>query len=786
MFQLTPIVLLLFVATLINSIVTVISWRRRKTRVGTYFTYGMLGLTLWTLASAFDYAAVPIPLKVFFATVEAWGYLFAHPMFTLFAISFAGHDDWLEKKWVQFLFLFFPITNILLVTTNSLHSWVWQEFIQSTGNVVIFEHGPGFTWILVNGYLMTLTIIANLWAASRRGAEITRRQARLLLYAILFPQAANLVYLFGIGGVEGVDWTSITFSVTGLLFLRALYGTRLLDLAPIAREKLVGSLGDGMIVVDLQNRIIDVNPAAAKMIGSSPEKLTGKDLAEVVPLVQPLSVQTPEQEIKTELEIGNTDKRYFDVLISPLHESHNAVVGRLIMFRDITHRKENEFRLLQLTQAVEQSPASVLITDLQGNIEYVNPHFTALTGYTLPEVIGKKTSIVKSGQTPDEVYREMWQTILSGQTWRGEFLNKKKNDELYWEHAVIAPVLDHHGRIINFIAIKEDITERKQIEFALRVSEERFRQLVMSAPDAVFGVDTNGNIIFANHIAASMLGYEDDELPGRNVEILLPESLRNIHVSHRTGYYADLRTLSMGANRELKALRKDGRELPVEINLSYSTTETGPLVIAYMRDITERKLAEDALRNANQQLQSQLREIEILQASLREQAIRDPLTQLHNRRFLTEAIEREFHRSERLSKTLSVILLDIDHFKDVNDQHGHTAGDLCLVAVADLLRTHSRKSDIVCRYGGEEFLLVLPDTNAHDAAQHAEELRLLIASEVFIMDVQEIKLTISLGVSSYPVHGMDSREIINKADEALYISKRTGRNRVTVWSEAGD
>ena len=782
MFQFTPIVWLLFITTFINCIATSISWQRRKTRGGTYFAYGMLGITLWTLAAGLDYAAVSIRLKVFFATVEAWGYMSAQPLFTLFAISFAGYDLWIEKRWVKALLLFIPISNMLLVTTNGWHGWVWQAFIPSTNNVVIFEHGPGFAWIFVTSNLMTLAIVASLWSASRQGSEISRRQGRLLLSGILVPFAANLVYLLGVGGVAGVDWTSITFSITGLLFLLALYGPRLLDLVPIAREKLVDSLGDGMLVIDMQNRIIDVNATAAKMIGKSPEQLFGKDLAEVVPLAQPLSVQVPELEIKTELEIGDVNKRFFDVLVSPLHENNKTVVGRLVMFRDITHRRENESRLLQLTQAVEQNPASVLITDLQGNIEYVNPRFTDLTGYTLQEVIGKKTSLVKSGQTPDIVYREMWQTIQAGRTWQGEFLNKKKNAELYWEHAVIAPVFDHQGQIINYIAIKEDISERKQIEFALRASEERFRQLVVSAPDAVFGIDTDGNIIFANHIAASMLGYEDHELPGRHVEILLPESLRDMHVSHRATYHADARTRSMAINRELKALRKDGHEVPVEINLSHSSTETGPLVIAYMRDITARKLAEHALRNANQQLELQLREIELLQASLREQAVRDPLTHLHNRRFLSEAIEREFHRANRLSETLSVVLLDIDHFKAINDHLGHAAGDECLVTLADLLQQHSRKSDIVCRYGGEEFILVLPNTSVDDAVRHAEALRLLVANEVFVMDEQEIKFTISFGIASYPTHGTEHREITNKADEALYRSKRTGRNRVTVWS----
>ena len=783
MFQLTPIVVFLFIAAIINFIVTYISWQRREAKRGAYFTFGMLGVTLWTLAAGFGYAAVPIPLKVFFATIEAWGYLFALPFFTLFAVSFAGHDDWLEKRWVKFLFFFIPTTSILLVTTNSLHGWVWQSFIQSTGNIVIFEHGPGFVWVFVTSNLMALTIIANLWAASRRGSEISRRQGRLLLYAMLVPLAANLMYHFGVGGVKGVDWTSVTFSITGLLFLHALYGTRLLDLVPIAREKLVDSLPDGMIVLDVQNRIVDINLTAVNMTGLSPEKLVGKNLTEVLPLSNFLFEQAAEQEIKTELEIGSVDKRYFDVLISPLQENNKTLAGRLVIFRDITHRKENELRLLQLTQAVEQSPASVLITDVEGNVEYVNPRFTRLTGYTLPEVLGKKTSVVKSGQTPDEVYRDMWHTIKSGQTWQGEFLNKKKNGDLYWENAVIAPVLGHDGQIINFIAIKEDISKRKQIQFELKISEERFRQLIMSAPDAIFGVDTHGNIVFANHEAANLLGYEDNELHGRNVEILVPESLRDTHALHREDFFSNLRTRSMGTGLELKARRKDGSEIPVEINLSHSNTELGQLVIAYMRDITERTLAEIALRNANQQLGSQLREIESLQESLREQAIRDPLTQLHNRRFLDETVELEFHHADRFSETLSIILLDIDYFKEINDRYGHTAGDACLVTLANLLQQHCRRSDITCRYGGEEFILVLPNTNTEGAEQHAEELRHLVENEVFTVDEHEIKFTISLGISSYPAHGADYRQIINKADEALYVSKRTGRNRVTVWSE---
>lgn len=658
MFTLTNISMVLLATTAINLIATIISWQRRGTAGGRYFALGMAGITFWTLAASFDYAAIPIPLKVFFAKLEYTGYNIAFGSFALFVLIFTGYEDWLEKSWVKALPWIIPLSNILLAWTNDWHGWLWSGFTRSDigDNTVIFEHGPGYLWAVVTGYLMILVIILPLWQASRRGSELSHRQARLLFAASLIPIVGNLLYLFESPQLRGLDWTPISFSLAGVLFLLALFGTRLLDIVPIARDKLINSLADGMIVLDMHDRIIDVNQAAARMVDSQPATLIGKGLAEVGLFPHSFSTRPPDQEIKTELEIGTIDKRYFDVLLSPLRDGRGKLLGALIIFRNITERKENELRLRHLTQAVEQSPASVLITDFHGNITYVNPYFTDLTGYAPGEVIGKNPNVLQSGYTPDEVYREMWHTIQSGQTWHGEFLNRKKNGDLYWENVVIAPVMDQEGHIVSFIAVKEDITERKR--------------------------------------------------------------------------------------------------------------------------------AEDNLRTANQQLESRLREIEALQASLHEQAIRDPLTQLHNRRFLDEAIEQEFHHAQRALESLSVILLDIDFFKAINDTYGHAVGDACLVALAELLRQHVRKSDIVCRYGGEEFMLVLRATQLAGATQYAERLRLLVADQIFYIDAVEIKFTISLGISTFPAHGTSHREIINKSDDALYASKRTGRNRVTAWTEA--
>jgi PAS domain S-box-containing protein len=476
MFELTTISLILFITTAFNIVASFISWQRRKTKVGFYFALGMFSVTFWTLAAGFDYAAVPISLKVIFAKLEYVGYNFAFVFFAFFALYYAGYEHWLKDARLKVFFVVVLVSNILLAWTNDWTGWLWVSFTRSEigENTVIFEHGPGEIWAAVTGYLMILIIILPLWQASRHGSEFSRRQARFIFYGTLLPVAGNLLYLFQPPQFKGVDWSSLSFSLSSILCLLALYGTRFLDIVPIARDQLVSSLSDGMIVLDMQNRIVDINQVAAGMVSSTTEILIGKTLTEVIPLAQPLSLQLPEQEVRTELEFGSTNKRYFDVLVSPLRENLKTVVGRLIIFRDITSRKENELRLLQLTQAVEQSPTSVMITSLSQEIEYVNPRFSMLTGYAYDEAIGKTPGILKSGHTSESIYEEMWQTIRSGRVWQGEFLSKKKNGALYWEQVVMAPVLDSNGQIVNFIAIKQDITERKQAEADL---EKRFLEI---------------------------------------------------------------------------------------------------------------------------------------------------------------------------------------------------------------------------------------------------------------------------------------------------------------------
>ncbi len=224
----------------------------------------------------------------------------------------------------------------------------------------------------------------------------------------------------------------------------------------------------------------DCNPMATRVFGYSREELIGHSPAEFSPARQPGgrdSRELAEEKIRAALEgkpqcFGWTHQRADGSLVLAeisLNRMEAYVEPTLLaIVRDVTERRKAEESLRELSQAVEQSPVNVVITDVDGNIEYVNPKFSRLSGYTLAEVLGKNPRILKSGHTSDEEYRVLWRTITAGGEWSGEFLNKAKDGSLFWERALITSIKDESGRIAHYLSVKEDITERKKAEEAMQ------------------------------------------------------------------------------------------------------------------------------------------------------------------------------------------------------------------------------------------------------------------------------------------------------------------------------
>lgn len=201
-----------------------------------------------------------------------------------------------------------------------------------------------------------------------------------------------------------------------------------------------------------------------------------------------------------------------------------------------------------------------------------------------------------------------------------------------------------------------------------------------------------------------------------------------------------------------------------------------------MLDITPRKQAEQRLNEINARLEAQLLENHKLQAQLSDLALRDPLTGLFNRRYLEETLPRELARSLREGAPLSLVMMDIDHFKRLNDRHGHQAGDQVMKELARVLLKFMRSEDIACRFGGDEFVAILPGAPLRVAVQRAEEWRAAFRSLKVPCHGAELRCALSMGVAEFPRHGTRGDQLLSCADQALYRAKRSGRDRVVVGS----
>jgi diguanylate cyclase (GGDEF)-like protein/PAS domain S-box-containing protein len=323
-----------------------------------------------------------------------------------------------------------------------------------------------------------------------------------------------------------------------------------------------------------------------------------------------------------------------------------------------------------------------------------------------------------------------------------------------------------------------DITANRRAEELLRESHAQLEATLNALPDLMFEVDREGTIYDFRAPRPDLLYAAPEYFLGRNIRQVLPEDAADsIRASlEQAGRHG----VSFG--REYSLILPGGISW-FELSLAAKGDPASPAAhfIILAREITRRKQSEDALREANEQLRARITDIENLQTELREQALHDPLTGLFNRRYLRETLGREFARVAREKQALSAIVMDVDHFKRINDTHGHQVGDQFLVAIADLIRRLTRSSDIACRYGGEEFLLIMPGSTLKTAALRAEQLRVECAGIRIPHDGQDLSVTVSFGVATYPVHGQEAEDIVIKADKALYRSKQRGRNCVTIW-----
>jgi PAS domain S-box-containing protein len=308
-----------------------------------------------------------------------------------------------------------------------------------------------------------------------------------------------------------------------------------------------------------------------------------------------------------EMRRPDRDGRMHWVSISgePVFDDAGRFTGYRGVGRDITERKLREAQILKLSSAIEQSPASVLITDAQGTIEYVNPEFERVTGYGAAEALGQNPRILKSGEVAPETYAAMWNALLAGCVWRGELVNRKKNGEIYWEDASIAAVRGSDGATTHYVGVKTDITARKTVERALAEREHELRQVLDSVPAMIARVNAGGRVLYHNLAYGRLYGAPENGLAGRRLsEFHHPKRYEEIEPNLRRAHRGE---------RVYYEVRRDpatGREIDVAVSLVPNLAKDGAVhgYYAMLLDITERKRLEDELRALNEQLERRVAE----------------------------------------------------------------------------------------------------------------------------------------------------------------------------------
>jgi diguanylate cyclase (GGDEF)-like protein/PAS domain S-box-containing protein len=522
----------LFISSALTLIAAFIAWSR-KVPGSLALSLLLISMSLWSGIYALSWIPFPFLVKTLLLNLIYIGITAVPTLFLIFALSFAGREDWLTSRNLLVLAVE-PILTLLLVWTNSRHHLVFTSITLAGEDAISWlelGRGPWYGVNLAYSYAVILAGLLVLINGMLHSSRLLKHQYRIVLFAALAPWWTSIYYEYSMKASQ-LDFAPLTFGLSGLLFAYSVFRNRFLEVIPIARSQIIESMGDGILVLDLHNRVVDFNPAMQAFLSRKPSGLLGKPAEELLKeWMDKAGAVLGGQKTNAELRISRSPLRYVDLRITPLYDSQQRLNGRLMVFHDVTAHKS----------------------------------------------------------------------------------------------------------------------------------------------------------------------------------------------------------------------------------------------------------VEKELRYANERLQSQLIEIGTLQSKLRSQAIHDPLTDLFNRRYLDETLDRELARASREKYPLCVVMMDIDHFKLMNDTHGHEAGDLVLKALAKTLTSRNRRGDFACRFGGEEFVVVMPNITIDTAFRRAEELRKALNSLSVPFENYRLTITISMGIACYPANGEDRDSLLRAADRAMYAAKKAGRDHILTY-----
>ncbi len=455
---------------------------------------------------------------------------------------------------------------------------------------------------------------------------------------------------------------------------------------------------------------------------------------------------------------------------SPIFKD-DKIIGAVVTFKSIEKelRSEKERNLaLSNLRTREKELETILDTvidglitiDVNGKIKQMNKAAEKMFGYTSEEVAGKNVKMLMP-----EPYASEHDGYLNNYLTLGvakiigigrEVSGLRKDGSTFPMELGVSEMVTDDTKM--FVGITKDLTKLKKA----MEGQARLASVVENTDDAVLGILLDGTITLWNRAAKNIFGFSEMEIVGQHISILVPDNYKN-----EPAYLIEsIKRGQVMTNFETKRLRKDGTEIEVALTLSPFHDDHGNIIgiSSIARDIRQQK-----------QL---IREKEALIEKLEAVTLTDALTGLWNRRGFAQRLDNELARFRRNRRPFSLLLLDIDHFKKINDTYGHAAGDMVLKELSRKFKINMREMDTICRWGGEEFLIMVVETDLAGAKRFAEKIRMAAEGMNINFEGQTISVTLSIGVSEFLKFDTKFDDILKLADKRLYKAKAEGRNRV--------
>lgn len=437
------------------------------------------------------------------------------------------------------------------------------------------------------------------------------------------------------------------------------------------------------------------------------------------------------------------------------------LINHPIQFTNINEINKQLKILQDIEYAVDKSTI-VGVTDRQGNITYVNDLFCELTQYSREELIGKTHNIINSGYHPKEFFKEMWKTIGTGNIWTGEIKNKRKDGSYYWVHATIVPFLNEKGIPYQYISFRTDITKEKSLEKEVIKSNENYRLIAENSVNLISLFTIDGTLDYISPSFEKILHYDLQSLEKSNFFQL-------IHPTDFETFKKELQTFlknKQPLDCEFRLRTKEEEYIDVEAVISTientQSRSSKDLILVVMRDISKKKVIEKKIHHL---------------------AYHDNLTGFPNRRSFMNQLRNELLDRNKSKYGMSILFIDLDNFKNINDQLGHDVGDSILKKAADNIRNVIRPTDLAARMGGDEFIVMLKNIKSQDETNEIVSQILFNFRASINVDEEDCLVTCSIGVANFPEHGESAEDLIKNAGNALARVKSGTKNDFMIFNK---